>query len=110
MKSGYLNKKEFIAKMAEIHDMKKVDAAACTELFLSTLYFMVCNGMNVRLLGDIIIEAREIKERTYPNPKDRKEIISVPAHKKVVCKMGARFQHLANGGTVEEIYNLPDEG
>ena len=95
--------------MAEIHGMKKVDASACTELFLATLYFMVSNGMDIRLLGDFIIEARPIDERSYENPQDRKEIITIPAHKKLVCKLGSRFQYLANGGNIEELYKLPEE-
>lgn len=109
MKSGYLNKKQFIAEMAEIHDMKKVDAASCVEVFLDTLYYAVSNGMNIRLLGDLTIETRPIKERKYANPLNRKETITTPAHKKLVCKMGSRLQYLANGGTIEGAKDLTEE-
>lgn len=108
MKSGFLNKKQLIAKMAEINGMKKVDATACTEVFLNTLYHLVSNGYNIRLLGDFIIETRLIKERRYENPQNRDEVVTIPAHKKLICKMGSRFQYLANGGKIEEIESVEE--
>ena len=103
-----INKKQFVAEMSKVVDIKKVDAAYCTEAFLATMYYLISNGKGINFLGDMRIEAREVKERIFPNPRDRKQLITMPAHKKLVCKMGKRMQYLANGGTIEGVSEITE--
>lgn len=91
-----LNKKDFITQMAETYDMKKKDATTVVDMFLETLMDALEEGNEVRFLGELHFKIKEVKERSYPNPKDRSETVTVEAHNKVVCKVGNKMHDVVN--------------
>jgi nucleoid DNA-binding protein len=93
-----VNKKGFIDAMAELHDIKKVEAERIIDRFTSTLEYVVGNGMGVKLLGSMVVTVKDVAETTRPNPQDRTKSVTTPAHKKVVIKAGKALKDAANGG------------
>ena len=91
-----LNKKDFVAQMAETYEMKKKDATSVVDMFLETLMDALEEGNEVRFLGELHFKIKPVKERNYPNPKDRNETITVEAHNKVVCKVGNKLNEVVN--------------
>lgn len=91
-----LNKKEFITLVADMYDMKKKDAETCIDIFMTGLKAALEEGNEVRFLGDLHFKTKQVKERSYPNPKDRSETVTIEAHNKVVCKVGAKINEVVN--------------
>ena len=91
-----MNKKDFVAMLADMYDMKKKDAETCVDIFLTGLKDALEEGNEVRFLGELHFKVKEVKERSYANPKDRSENITVEAHKKVTCKVGVKFNDVVN--------------
>ena len=92
-----LNKKEFIAYMAEKNGMKKVEATALINTFIDTMLEATAEGYDVCMLGEMSTKIKDVAERAYDNPQDRTEKIVIKAHKKVTMKLGSKFQLVANG-------------
>lgn len=97
-----LNKKEFIAYMAEKNEMKKVEASNVINTFIGTLLEATAEGYDVSMIGELSTKVKEVAERTYDNPQDRNVQITIPAHKKVSVKLGSKFQLAVNGEAVPE--------
>ena len=94
MEKNTLNKKEWIKFVADKYDMKQVDVKASLDLVLEGLKDALEEYDEVKFLGELHFKVKEVAERNYENPKNRKEAINVPAHNKVTCKVGAYFQEL----------------
>lgn len=97
-----MNKKEFIASMAKRNGTTKVQASKELANVLGTLLDVSADGMELQLLGEFSTEIRDVAERSYPNPQDREQTVTVPAHKKFVIKAGSKFQAVVNGEAFED--------
>lgn len=94
MEKNFINKKEWIKFVADEYELKQVDVKAALDLVLDGLKLALEEYDEIKFLGELQIKVKEVKERQYPNPKDRTETLTVPAHNKVVCKLGSFFQDL----------------
>lgn len=90
----FMNKKEWIKFVAEKYEMSQVQVKGALELVLEGLKdaLEVCD--QVKFLGELDIKVKEVPERSYQNPQNREEVLTVPAHNKVTCKMGSYFQEI----------------
>lgn len=94
MEKNTINKKEWIKFVADKYELKQVDVKAALDLVLEGLKDALDEYDEIKFLGELHIKVKEVAERNYPNPKDRTDIINVPAHNKVTCKMGSFFQEM----------------
>lgn len=91
-----INKKDLIARMAEIGETTKVEAEKRYDVFMDSIYSFLEAGESIQVQGDFTFKVKEVKERTFDNPKDRTQKVVVPAHLKVTAKLGKNFQDAVN--------------
>jgi len=77
-----ITKTEFVKRMTEKGNIKKVKAEENVDLFLETLVDCLKEEGVVKLYGFCRFEVRTAKERIGRNPRDGKEY-RIPEHRKV---------------------------
>jgi len=87
-----LNKKEFIARIAEVNTLKKVEAERALDAVLAGFQSAVATGDGVQLLGYFTVNIKDVAEVTRPNPQNRAIMITTPAHQAVKVKAGSTLQ------------------
>ena len=83
-----MNKTEFIARVAEVADLTKVDARKAVEAFASIVAEELKKGEKITLLGFGTFSVKEKPARQGINPQTKKKI-QIPARKAVKFKAGA---------------------
>lgn len=91
-----MNKKEFIDLMATVNEgMKKKEAEAALNAVLGTIENALENGEEeISFSGYMTIKVKDVAEVTRPNPQNREEMITTPAHKTVKIKVGSKLKSL----------------
>lgn len=90
-----MTRKELAAKMAETADIKKKDAEAALDAFLTVVTDELKAGNAVQLIGFGNFEISERAEREGRNPATG-ETITIPASKSVHFKAGKKLKELVN--------------
>ena len=83
-----MNKTEFIARVAEVAELTKVDASKADEAFASIVAAELKKGEKITLLGFGTFSVNEKPARQGINPQTKKKI-HIPARKAVKFKAGA---------------------
>ena len=83
-----MNKTEFIARVAEVADLTKVDARKAVEAFASIVAEELKKGEKVTLLGFGTFSVNKKPARQGINPQTKAKI-KIPARKAVKFKAGA---------------------
>ena len=102
--STIFNKKNFIEVIAEVNEMKKVEAEKALNAVMEGLRQLIVEmepGDKLQLLGDLTFEKKHVSERKFVNPLKRAkegivEEFVKPAHNKIVVHAGKHLQELAN--------------
>jgi DNA-binding protein HU-beta len=91
-----LNRKSFIDLMADINDTKKVEAEKALDQVLNGIVAAVSEGEDLTLLGYFQMKIKDVAESTRPNPQNRDEKITTPAHRAVKFKSGSMLNDIVN--------------
>ena len=83
-----MNKTEFIARVAEVAELTKVDARKAVEAFASVVAEELQKGEKISLLGFGTFSVNEKPARQGINPLTKAKI-QIPARKAVKFKAGA---------------------
>ena len=86
-----MNKTEFIARVAEVAELTKVDARKAVEAFASVVVEELQKGDKISLLGFGTFSVNEKPARQGINPLTKAKI-QIPARKAVKFKAGAALE------------------
>ena len=86
-----MNKTEFIARVAEVAELTKVDARKAVEAFASVVAEELQKGEKISLLGFGTFSVNEKPARQGINPLTKAKI-QIPARKAVTFKAGAALE------------------
>lgn len=92
-----MNKAELIASIAEKTGFTKKDAEKALNSFTETIQEELVSGGKVQLVGFGTFEVRDRAERQGRNPRDPKEMITIPKSKAPVFKAGSPLKDAVNG-------------
>ncbi len=90
-----MNKTELIAKIAEVAELKKVEAERTLAAFIDIVTEELINGEKVQITGFGSFEVRDRAARTGRNPQTGAEI-QIPASKAAAFKAGAALKAAVN--------------
>lgn len=85
-----MNKEQFIKKMAQIGNIKKVEAERITKLFFDTLFVCLQETEKIIFVGFGNFEVKTTKERKGRNPKTGNECI-IPKRKVLKFKASEKM-------------------
>ncbi len=91
-----MNKAELVTSMAEKSGLTKKDAELALNAFMKSVEESLASDDKVQLVGFGTFDVRERKARKGRNPRDPKQVISIPASKAPVFKAGKALKELVN--------------
>ncbi len=91
-----MNKAELVANIAEKSGLKKKDAEAALNAFMSTVEESLCKDEKVQLVGFGTFDVRQRKARKGRNPRNPEKVLDIPASKAPVFKAGKALKELIN--------------
>ena len=83
-----MNKKDLVQEVSNAIGLKTSEAAGAVATVFDSIRDSLANGQSVAIAGFGTFSVAHRKERKAVNPRDRSQVIMVPAHNTVKFKPG----------------------